>query len=399
MVDTRNQSANMKRTGSDSAGIQLPWIQSASDAILREGRLTELPVISPDAPLSVFDGDDRDILVQDDLAFVHIVRSERSVLVQGSVRGTLEHPVRIEAKGDIVVFGSIHHAQLSARRVLVGGHSCHCQVTAAHQAAFGGTLETGRIIAGDYEDDRRRIESCRLTMEQVYTQTESVARRVTAEEKRLDKTCRALRIPLDFNVGRLVQHANGRVCVDLRSFYGSLEGRTDEQLELALAEFFAKGVIGVITRTNRKYLVNYPAREKVFMQLVKSLRELFEAVFERDRLRRRVDWLASRLEHLVDALCHRCCSVDVGGAIAGLTSMEFIVPRVVQQPKDGSYDFFHKTARLEVHGDGTAVEVVSASTDGGRASTTVPTAEMEGMRFVLDDGRIQWESVGEPVGA
>ncbi|MCH8310373.1 MAG: HNH endonuclease [Chloroflexi bacterium] len=65
-------------------------------------------------------------------------------------------------------------------------------------------------------------------------------RRVSTEEKRLDKACRTLRIPLDFSVGRIVQHQQGRVRVDLGSFYESLRGRTDTQLELALAEFFAR---------------------------------------------------------------------------------------------------------------------------------------------------------------
>jgi hypothetical protein len=200
-------------------------------------------------------------------------------------------------------------------------------------------------------------------------------------------------------VGRIVQHEDGRLCVDLSSFYGSLEGRTDEQLELALAEFFAKVIIGVITRSNRKYLVNYPAREKVFMQLVKSLLELFEAVFERDRLQRRVDWLGSRLEHLVASIGNRHCPVDVGGTIAGLTTLEFIVPSVVLNPKDGGYDFFQKTARLEIHGDGAAVELVSCGTDGGRTSTTVTASDMEGLRFAMDGGHILWEPTREPVGA
>ena len=37
--------------------------------------------------------------------------------------------------------------------------------------------------------------------------TETIARRVRSEEKRLDRICRALRIPRDLNVGRIVQQA------------------------------------------------------------------------------------------------------------------------------------------------------------------------------------------------
>ena len=66
----------------DTPRIPSTSTQDACDAILREGRLTEPPIVSPDSPLAVFNADDRDILVQDDLAFIHIVRCERSVLVQ-----------------------------------------------------------------------------------------------------------------------------------------------------------------------------------------------------------------------------------------------------------------------------------------------------------------------------
>lgn len=378
--------------------VDTPEIESTWNAVLHEGRLTQIPVVSPDEPLATFDGEDRDVLVQGDLAFVHLVRSDRSVLIHGSIRGSTQQSIRVEAKGDVIVTGSAQHAQLSGRRVLVGGRVCHTQVTATRCVAIGGNLETGRVVVGDYEDDRRRIETCRLTLEQSRTRAESLLRRVSTEEKRLDKACRTLRIPLDFSVGRIVQHQQGRVRVDLGSFYESLRGRTDTQLELALAEFFAKGILGVITRANRKYLINFPAREKVFVQLARSLRELFEAVLERDRLQRRVEWVTVRLDHLVESLHDHRCAVDVGGAIAGETAMEFILPRVVKKPEDGGYDFFHKTARLEFHCGGGAVEIVSCGTDGARSSTRVTASEMEGLRFAVDDDRILWEPVREAVG-
>jgi len=75
--------------------MDTPEIQGASDSILRRRRLTELPVISPDAPLEMFDGEDRDVLVQGDLAFLHVVRSEGSVLIQGSIRGSAAQPAYI----------------------------------------------------------------------------------------------------------------------------------------------------------------------------------------------------------------------------------------------------------------------------------------------------------------
>lgn len=212
---------------------------------------------------------------------------------------------------------------------------------------------------------------------------ESAIRRVVTEEKRLGKATQALRSPVDFSVGRIVRHGNGRVSVDLSSFYETLEGRTDEQLKLALAEFFAKRIFGVITRANRKYLVNYPAREKVFMQLVRNLRELFEAVLERDRLQRQVDWLGGRLNHFVGSLCSRQTRIEVKGPIAGETTMEFIVPRVVHQPRTGGYDFAHQTAHVELHTGSSATELVRCGTDGGGRRPPFPTPRCKGCGLSL----------------
>lgn len=377
-----------------------PDIQSAVDAVLRNGRLTEVPPATPGSRLGLFDGEERDVLVQGDLACVDVVRGQGAILVQGSVLGTAEHPLRLEAKGDVVVTGSVQHAQLQGDSVLIGGNTTGARITAARRVVVAGQLDGGRVVAGDYEDIRRRVESCRLSLDQAQVQCEDLARRVTADEKRLDKTCSALRNPLDFNVGRIVQHANGRVAVDLSSFYGSLEGRTEEQLELALGEFFAKGIIGVITRANRKYLVNLPAREKVFMQLVKGLRELFAAVLERDRLTRRVAWLEQRLEQMVESLARRQAIVEVAGGIAGAAEMEFILPRVVRPPKqEDGYDFVHKTARLLINsGSGGVASVVSRGTDGESTSSTLPASELEGLRFSVADGRVLFAHAGDAVG-
>ena len=99
-------------------------IQSACDAIMNEGRRTEIPVLGPEAPLPLFDSEDRDVLVQGDLALVHVVKSERSVLILGSIHDAAQQVIRVEAKGDIVVTGSVYHAQLTGRRVLINDGAC-----------------------------------------------------------------------------------------------------------------------------------------------------------------------------------------------------------------------------------------------------------------------------------
>ena len=63
--------------------------------------------------------------------------------------------------------------------------------------------------------------------------------------------------------------------INLTVFYSSLGEQSESQRKTALVQFFAKGVVGYLARANRKYISDNPAREKVFLQLLKHLRELF----------------------------------------------------------------------------------------------------------------------------
>ncbi|MED5414059.1 MAG: hypothetical protein VYC64_03840, partial [Candidatus Latescibacterota bacterium] len=103
----------------------------------------------------------------------------------------------------------------------------------------------------------------------------------------------------------------------------------------------------MITRQKRKYLVNYPAREKVFLQLISGLRALFRDVMRQDNLGRSVEDMENQLQDQVDSLEQRDAFVDIGG-VAGNTEMEFILAQVIPQPRDEGFDFAHCSAHLDI---------------------------------------------------
>jgi hypothetical protein len=236
-----------------------------------------------------------------------------------------------------------------------------------------------------------------MLVEHSREQAESLARRAGQDGKRMDKSCRALRIPLDFSVGRIVQHSEGRVSVDLSSLYPSFD-KKEVDLSVALAEFFAKGIVGVIARTNRKYLIDYPAREKVFMQLLRSLRDLFNAVLERDEMQKRLSAAETELENLRAALSDRESSIAVGGRLAPQTEIEFILPWL-NDTQDGGFDFAHKTAQLSVRPGPLAgqCEMAVQQANGERSSVTTELDELEGLVVSIDDGKVRWSQVGAAV--
>ncbi len=365
-------------------------IQRALDTILRGGRLTEM-ITDGDDPVGSFDGDDRDILVQGLLSDMLRIRGQGSLVIEGDVEGDAEHPMRLEVLGDVVITGSVRDAHIRASRCFVAGDVHQVQITTARSTTIGGIAHGGRFISGNYEEMRRTIESIRMSLRHGAVELESLSRRVLTEEKRLGKACLALRIPLDFNVGRVVQHQDGRVKICLDAFYVSVEGRPAQEVDRALNEFFTRGIVGVITRQNRKYLVNYPAREKVFLQLISGLRALLRDVLRRDNLSRSVQDMDDQLQQHVESLEDRQAFVEIGG-VAGNTEMEFILAQVVPLPRDDGFDFAHRSAHLDIRPvNGLGAEVVSRDADGGQTAATLTSAELGAMRFHVDGSRVVWD--------
>jgi len=291
----------------------------------------------------------------------------------------------------------VRDTKISAANIYVGGVVTGSELSAAGEVRIGSDVTGGRITVGDYELERKNLETCRMLVEHSREQAESLARRAGQDGKRMDKSCRALRIPLDFSVGRIVQHSEGRVSVDLSSLYPSFD-KKEVDLSVALAEFFAKGIVGVIARTNRKYLIDYPAREKVFMQLLRSLRDLFNAVLERDEMQKRLSAAETELENLRAALSDRESSIAVGGRLAPQTEIEFILPWL-NDTQDGGFDFAHKTAQLSVRPGPLAgqCEMAVQQANGERSSVTTELDELEGLVVSIDDGKVRWSQVGAAV--
>ena len=189
------------------------------DAVMRQGRITELNSAACVAPLNSFDGDDRNILVQGDVVGLRRVKGERAMVVLGDVLGEEDSLCRIEVAGDVIVAGRIEWAQVIAENILVGDSVTQSQLTAAGRIRIEAGIDNTSIEAGNFDGVRKRIESLVARIDRGKEVVESLVRRVGQDEKRMAKACRTLRVPLDFSVGRIVTPAQRKISVDLTSFY------------------------------------------------------------------------------------------------------------------------------------------------------------------------------------
>ena len=69
---------------------------------------------------------------------------------------------------------------------------------------------------------------------------------IQKKRQQLDKLLQATGITFNLNIGQIIKHMDRGLVINLASFYNALQGRTENEIDQALREFFAKAVLGVL---------------------------------------------------------------------------------------------------------------------------------------------------------
>lgn len=365
-------------------------IEPATTAIEAAAGLVEANGLP--AKQNAFDPGDNNGRFVGDLPGGATISGQGSVVVQGSIAGSKDNPCRIRIEGDLVVTGRVQYAQIRCRNLSIGDDLIHAKVKTSGDTVVGGQIAATELILGEYEDRKLRIESLRNEIARGLDERESFDHQINQEERRVDRSCKATRIPLNFNVSRLISQENGRVRIDLSSFYSSLGDMPEAKLQAALIEFFAKGIVGVLARANRKYIGSNTSREKVFLQLLKTMRELFVLVSERDLVILRLKKTEKQVEDLVDKLREQACKLHVQQGVGAQTQIEFHQPRV-RREVNGDIDFVHRAASVKFdEGNSGELRLALCNIENENTTAAVSTADLLATTLCVQDGQITWTS-------
>lgn len=369
-------------------------IDAAAAAISSAGDLAQSESMTPDQKVRVFDIGDRNGVIGGDILGDATIKGKGSLLVQGDVLGGDGSPCRIQVDGDVVITGNVKYAQIRSRSIHVGGEAHHLQANVASTVKVGADLHVSQIIVGNYDARKHRTEELGHQLDRQRDKREALDRQISQDEKRMDKACKTTRIPLNFNVGQLVQHQHNRIQINLNSFYESIGGHRGAKTKSALTEFFAKGIVGVLARSNRKYISDNPAREKVFLQLLKSLRELFIQVTERDLIIQQIDDIQTETGRLVDDMRGQQPTVCVQGAIVPQTDMKFILPRVVRnEAEELSYSDQAATIKIQPGTDQGQRTLLLCNAEGEETQEEVGNDAVQNLVFRTQEGTVMWNSL------
>ena len=316
---------------------------------------------------------------------------EESLLVDGNAVGTAGSACSLHATRSLLVTGDMRHARVSAGSLHVAGNVRNAQIQVSGKVVVGGDMRRSHLMLGAFEASKRRIDEHRHDISRMQEQRAGLDRSINQDEKRLDRSCKATRVPLNFNVSRIVIQEQQRIRVNLSTVYSSIGDKPPDKLKKALDVFFTKGIIGFLAKTNRKYIAGNPAREKVFMQLLKALRGLVLQVFERDQIIARIQQHQTQIDLLIDALQNQHPELHVGGDLGPENRIEFVCPSVMRREAT-DIDVNHQTASLVVK-QGSQPDILRLELRdfrGDIAATDVPASELSGVVFRVEEGEIHW---------
>ena len=325
------------------------------------------------------------------------VKVADALIVEGAVVGEIGKPCCIEAEGDVIITGQVQHARISAQNIYIGGEVRSTELVSSEHIDIAADLIDAIISSGDLATCERKIRKHQVRLTQRLDKIQVLQKQLERDEMQLHKQCDRTSAGLNFRVAEIVHHDRDRIRVDLGKFYQYVEDKTEEEVSKALKEFFAKGILGLLSRNNRAYIVENRSHEKVYLQLTQSLRKL---VF----LARRVDLLKGEVDREKDALAalarhfnNSDRSVAVRGKIYPETNFK-VLPRVVDIAIGGGIVSVGQSAELNVAAGAGSGErkLTRRSIDGQQQIDALAAETLRGVALRLDGEHVVWRRIDPP---
>ena len=212
----------------------------------------------------------------------------------------------------------------------------------------------------------------------------------------MHKQCERTSTGLKFGAAAIVLHESDRIRIDLGKFYRLVGDKGEEEVTVALKEFFAKGLIGLIGRLNRAYIARNPAHERVFLQLIQGLRKLVFLSRTVDVLMREMECEREALSALVKRINRTDRVVSVRGKVYPDTSFGFL-PLDVVISAEGDIASVGRRAELRVStGSDTSRRALKKQGSSGQEETEMRSAdELREIALRLDGDFVVWGPLDE----
>jgi len=314
----------------------------------------------------------------------HHIQTAGAVIVDTSIDGGIGKPCRIETTGDVIITGSVTNLHVTARSIHIGGQARYSRCESLRNTVVEGDLIETHVTLGDLGCCKSQINYFDSSLRQMIEQRETLNHQIARDANRLHKACKSARFNLNLAVGRMIQHDVQGLTIDLAFFYEQINKSKEEEIQAALTEFFNRGVIGVLARTNRTYFIDSPAHERLFIKTLADLRKLVLTVRKRDVLALSIDGELEEARTLIDHLEDPRRHLRAHGRLSPASSIHFSQPRI-RVAEDGSIAIDNRETTLHICTEADGIKLRQIHPDGQQNTTHTASETLCDLYVGLDD--------------
>ena len=323
------------------------------------------------------------------------VRGAYSIVVDGDIRGESAEACRVEIEGDLIVRGRVHQADVRARRVMVGGRVSRARVVASCDVVLGDDVLDSDLKAGDMGRKSGEATVLRGRLQAAGAARSALQQQLKLDTKRMDRLLEATRLSFDFSIGDIVTRRGQGLLIDLVPFYRVVDSPDEERVDRALREFFAKAVVGMLTRTNRPFIAESDVNRRVFFAAIRRLHDLISLAREVDRQTARASVLERALAAAEEALSGYGARVVVSGRLIPELDFSFDLRAPVGPDMGEAPEIRALSMRVRGGGIADQLEVTRTDRAGQRSLNTVLPADLRSVCIRVADGTISWTAVSD----
>lgn len=335
------------------------------------------------------DGAGKVFVCKGDLPQGSSIRGARAVVVDGNVIGHPNTLAEIFCHETVVVLGSVQRAHIRAQQLVVSKSVSDSIIRVNSSVEIAEDLENSQISMGASSDELDVLTGRFTTLRTLSSQHDVLSQEVEAARRSLSRLLQVTGVVFNLNIGKIVQQDEGGLIIDLATFYEAVEGRSVDEVDKALRQFFAKAVLGLLTRLNKDYIASGRGHQDRFKKVVLKLQDLVLKCREYDKF---VDQNHSETAQ-VEALCEQfkveIPSLFVKGAL--LPSLETII-RGVEEKNEENLQLREFRFELELGKRSDTDEVRTYRGDRLTEMVVVNKQAMNDLIVSVRDKEIKWES-------
>lgn len=220
------------------------------------------------------DGGGRVLVCKGDLPQGCSIRGARALIVEGHVRGGLDALAEISCEGAVVILGGLSRTHVQADRLTVAQAVENALLQVASTIEIHGNVSNTQIRLGPPDRHVKDITEKFNWVQDLERVKNDLIEEVETARRSLSKLLQVTGVIFNLNLGKIVRQSDTGLQIDLSSFYEVLPGRSETEVDTALREFFAKAVLGMLTRLNRDYIASGRGHQERFKKVVLKLQDL-----------------------------------------------------------------------------------------------------------------------------